>query len=129
MTTTVSWYGHEPVEIETISELDKCLDFLSEEARASMPFSVAISIDEEESSLMLTLGRQESHMEYYSAQETPMISGCRGPWDSDELIRFFLNGEYSEVKKRFFVPIEIARESARIYFLTRKRPQNVTWGL
>jgi hypothetical protein len=47
---------------------------------------------EDESSLMLTVGGEESHMGYYSAKEKPMIRGCRGPWDSDELISFFLIG-------------------------------------
>ena len=37
MTTIISWYGHEPVEIETIIELDKWLDLLSEEGTASTP--------------------------------------------------------------------------------------------
>jgi hypothetical protein len=128
MSTMLFGYGHEPVEITTIDELERWLDVLSEEARVSMNFGVRIAIMEDESSLMLTVGGEESHMEYYAGKEKPMVRGCNGPWDSDELISFFLNGAYSEVKKRYFVPMEIARESARIYFLTGKRPQNVDWG-
>ncbi len=128
MTIMLSWYGHDPVEIKSIHELEKWLDRLSQEGESSSAFTVSILAEEDKTCLALTVGRNESHIEYYDANSRPPADGCRGPWDSSEIISFLHDGELCEMEKRYFVPIKEARESARIYYLTRKKPDNVHWG-
>jgi hypothetical protein len=123
----MSWDVDNHVNILTKQDLDKTVDQLMEEANGSLPFSVEVSVNEL-TSLVITLGSEYSHVEFYSANSGPLVVGCRGPWDEDALIAFTHRGEYSEMELRYFVPMQAAREALRRYFESGERPDNIQWN-
>lgn len=123
----ISWARDEYVEIDTLENTEEHLDRLTELAiEQGMPLSVQIALTSG-TSLQLTVGCLESHVEYYSATGSPLISVCRGPWASNEYITFNFLGEESGIEKMYCVPIGDAREAVRRYFQTRNRPDNIAW--
>jgi hypothetical protein len=112
--------------VTSVEELDQLLDHLTALARHEGPFSVDLSINDR-SDIGAVLGRDESHLEFYSADEPPTYSASSGPWDDDTLIPFMHHGSYSELPRRYFVPADEARAALRSYFLTGRRPENIDW--
>lgn len=93
-----------------------------------MPFSVQLQ-KEENSSLLFTVGSTICHLEFYSANSSPIIIGCRGSWENeDEIITFLHGDEPSEMEKKYFVPLEEALRGIEEYYLTGSRPENIQWG-
>jgi hypothetical protein len=113
-------------EIISFSDLEILLDILTQKALATSPFSVELFMDDETGFLM-TVGANESHVEFYSKTEHPPVVACQGDFDSDELFDFLRQGEPSSVSKRSCVSREKAETAIRSYFLTKKRPNNIRW--
>jgi hypothetical protein len=124
----VSWGPGESTEVASVEELDRLLDDLSAKARSQGPFTVEISVNDR-TAISAVLGRDDSHLEFYSPDQGALVIGCRGPWDDDTLIPFTYMGSYSELPRRYFVPVKQAREALRRYFLTGVRPENIAWNL
>ena len=127
MTPHLVWHENEHAEVHSVDELDLLIDQLTIQAQQTMPFSIELSVNNE-TGLLVVVGCEESHMEFYSAQSKPPILGCVGPWDDDELIVFSQRGHYSEMYKRYCVPITEARKALRQYFQTGMRPDNIMWA-
>jgi hypothetical protein len=117
---------HERAEVHSLQQLDLLVDHLTTEANADAPFTVDLHANPR-TGLLIVLGREESHVEFYSADSRPPIVTCRGSWEDDELIVFYYRGHHSELPKRAWIPIEDDRETLRRYFLTGKRPENIRW--
>ena len=126
MTLHLSWHENEFVEVHSVDELDQLIDQLTMQAKQRMPFSIELSVNNA-TSLLIVVGREESHMEFYSGQSRPPIVGCVGPWNDDEFIVFSHRGHYSEIDKRYCVPVMDARKALRQYFQTGLRPNNILW--
>jgi hypothetical protein len=110
-------------EVNSLAELDALLDAL---ATTSQDFSVELCVNNL-TALSITVGSNESHVEFYSEIEHPPVSICKGNRNADGRYLFLHQGEPSSVWKRDCVPIEMARAAMREYFLTKARPNNIPW--
>lgn len=126
MTPYLLWDDKE-TRISSLEALDNLLDHLTVEAKQLMPFTVELHVNND-TGLLIVLGQTESPVEWYSAADRFPIMGAHGPWDDDNLLVFLHHGHYSELPKRFCVPIADAREALRQYFLTGVRPSNIHWN-
>lgn len=114
------------VDVGTVSQLDSLLDELTVAASTTLPIAATLHVGDDDA-LVIVVGGRESHVEYYSATARPPLIGCTGPWDDDQLVAFTFGGQYSEVPRRWTVPVEEAREAMRRFFETGKRPSNINW--
>lgn len=126
MVPYLMWDEDKRVEVTSLDELDQSLDRLMALGVQSDPFSVEFQVNDS-TCIVLTVGRPESHLEFYDAQARPPAVGCSGPWEDDDLIVFFHHGHYSELPRRFFVPVEDARAAVRSYFTIGNRPATIRW--
>jgi len=110
-------------EVNSLVELDTLLDEL---AKTSQDFSVELCANNL-TALSITVGSNESHVEFYSETEHPPVSICKGEQGTDERYFFLHQGEPSSVWKRDCVSIELARAAMREYFITKTKPNNITW--
>jgi hypothetical protein len=128
MTAYILWDRNERTEFSSLEELEKLIDQLSAKAQeTNVPLGVQVCVYEN-TGLLITVGREESHLEFYSASDRPRGVGSLGPWDNDELIEGNFMGERSEMARRYWVPMADAREALRRYFQTGVRPDNMNWG-
>lgn len=127
MTPRLEWNEDQQVEVHSLDELEHLIDELSRQAQGELPFSVELygNVD---TCLSIAVGGEISHMEFYSAKSRPLVVGCRGPWNEDELVVFLHRGHYSEIPKKFCVSMANAREALRRYFLNGEKPDNVAWN-
>jgi hypothetical protein len=123
----LEWDQDQYTEVRSLPELDHLINELSRKAQSKMPFSVELRMNPE-TSLSIVVGNEISHINFFSAKSSPPMVGCHGPWNDNELLEFLYRGEYSEIPRRFCVPIADAREAIRRYFLTGIRPDNVAWN-
>ena len=121
------WGQSDRAKVRSVEDLDRLVDQLTSEASEGLPFAVELYI-RDGTGMYIVVGRQESHVEFFSAHSHPPVIGCRGPWDDDDLVEFTYRGQYSELPKRFTVPISDAREALRRFFQTGKRPDNIAWN-
>lgn len=127
MTPYLVWDEDNRAEIDSVEELDRLVDRLTAEALEAVPFTVTLQVDDD-TSMFIVVGRDESHMEFYSTACDPHLWSCRGPWDDDEHIEFLYRGHDSGIPKRYCVPIADARKALRQFFRTGgQRPENVEW--
>lgn len=127
MNPCLTWDENEQCIVHSVSELDQMIEKLTAKAKEeNMPFTVELQVDPE-TALVIVVGREESHVAFYSTASRPPIVTSIGPWDEDEQIVFTHRGHWSSMDKRFWVPIAEAREAMRSYFLTGRRPDNITW--
>src|SRR5688572_23117793 len=115
MTPYLLWDSDNRAEIYSLQELEQIVDRLTIQAEEEMPFSLQFCGNAERC-LMFTIGGEESRMEFCSTTGKRLIVGCRGPWDDDELIEFTHAGQYTEIERRYCVPIADAREALRRYY-------------
>lgn len=127
MIPLVRWGENNEIEIHTVQALEQLIDNLTVIAKASMPFSIELSVGQG-TSMAVVIGREECHIEFYSSHDSLPVVGCTGPWDEDDIIAFSHHGHYSELPKRYWIPSTDAREALRQYFLTGTRPSNLKWN-
>jgi hypothetical protein len=128
MTPYILWDRDRRAEFRSLQELEQLIEQLTMQAEQdATPLGIQIKLNPE-TGLLITVGREESHVEFYSTTARPLVVACRGPWDSDELIEANFMGEPSTIEKRYCVPIADAREAVRRCYLTSTRPDNITWG-
>lgn len=120
------WNASKRTEVRTISELDRIVDQLIKEAEESHSFTVELSVNNK-TSMVIVLGREVSHAEFYDSTSRPPVFSSRGLSDDDEPIVFFHHGHYSEVPRKYWIPSEDAREGLRCYFRTGSMPENLHW--
>jgi hypothetical protein len=123
------WHQDETTEIRSSQMLEELIDELTMQAQKDkMPFSVQIIMNDD-SALLITVGSEISHLEFYSASHGPPVVISVGNWDGTENEAFFAlhGGEPSTVSKKSCIPIGSARDAVRQYFETGKRPININW--
>lgn len=127
VTPRLEWREDQFAHVKSLEDLDRLIDGLSEEAATGLPFSIELSMNSD-TALSIVIGTEISHMNFFSMISVPHVVGCRGPWNDDELLVFLYRNEYSEMPRKYCVPVEDAREALRQYFVTGVRPQNVVWN-
>jgi hypothetical protein len=127
MTAYILWDLNKRDEFSSLQELEQLIEQVTTQAKqTSMPIGVQIQFSPE-TGLLITVGREESHVEFSTANQRPLVAVCRGPWDSDETIEIDFMAEPSTIEKRYCVPILDAREAVRQCYQTGARPSNISW--
>lgn len=127
VTPRLEWGEGQLAHVNSLEDLDRLIDKLSQEAATGLPFSIELSMNSD-TALSIVIGNKISHMNFFSMTSVPHVVGCRGLWNDDELFVFLYGNEYSEMPRKYCVPVEVALEALRQYFLTGVRPQNVVWN-
>ena len=84
MTPYLLWDENMRVAIHSLQELDQVIDQLVIQAQQKQPLSAQLAVNAERC-LLITIGCEESHLEFYSKNAPTLASGCRGPWDDNTL--------------------------------------------
>ncbi len=127
-TFLLSWGKNEKMIISSISQLNGQIDLLlSGISKSILPIAIELSKNGE-MSLLITIGAEQSHVEFFDKNGSPLVVGCLGPVDSSELIEYSFFDEPTEMEIRYCVPISSALEAIREFFLLGRRPTNIKWG-
>ena len=131
MTAYFEWDLDQRADTSSIQELDRILDQLTLQATNNrLPFSVDLMGDSG-ACLSIVVGDNISPVNFYSPTGHPLVVGCSGPWkekEGDKVFVFLHRGSYSEIEKRYTVPIADAREAMRRFFITGQQPDNIHWN-
>ena len=127
ITPLLVWDMGQRAEVQSEDQLANLIEQVVLKAQNDIPFTIEMRVSEN-TGLSMVVGLDESHMEFYSENEGPLVVGCKGPWDTDELIAFLHWGERSELPRRYWVPFASARAAFFEYFRTGKRPSNIQWN-
>jgi hypothetical protein len=122
----LEWDENQQADVHSLDELERLIDELSLQAQGELPFSVELygNVD---TCLSILVGGEVSHLEFFSAKSRPPVVVSSGPWSDDEFVVCTHRGHYSEMPKKYCIPVADAREALRRYFLTGERPDNVAW--
>src|SRR5688572_32723407 len=107
----------ETIEITSSNMLEELLDRLTILAKDDdMRFTAQIILNDD-SGILITVGSEISHLEFYSASQRPPIVPSIGQWNigEDEIVIALHGGVPSTVQKNSCVPIEHARDAVRQY--------------
>lgn len=132
MNGNLLWARDQQREIHSVAELDAFLTTLSQQVEGTMAVAVELFMDDD-TGMCIVIGERVSHVSFYSKRGGPLVVKAVGTADvplhetEDEIVAFLYCGEYSEVLRRDTVPVEVAREALRHYFLTGQRPNNIAW--
>ena len=120
--------GEPPRELGDLAELDALLDRVSSEAPEGRPTGVHL-FSPEGACLTLALGSEESVLGFIDASCEPPYFASKGEVeDVEPLFTFYVCSEHhTEVPRRNVVSTGAAREAAREFFRTGRRPENVAW--
>lgn len=112
------------VEVSTVEELDAALDKADADARAaSKPMAVSLYLDSEGPdghAMTLGVGRDFSCLTYDA-------SYVAGDLDNGQPTAWWFGPTWAYTDPGRGIPSEIAREAAREYVRTGRRPANVEW--
>lgn len=126
---TLVWGDNNVLEVESVEQLEHMLYRLISETAGGLPISVELR--DSDASMCIMLGRNESHAEFYSSSQHPLVVVGKGPWDGpagEEIIPCLFCGQYTEIKKEYCLPADQAREGLIEYFRTGQRPTNIEWS-
>ncbi|HTK05722.1 MAG TPA: Imm1 family immunity protein [Ktedonobacteraceae bacterium] len=128
MSTYLEWDKDQRAEASSVEELDRLLDQLTLQATNERPFSVDLVADAVPA-LSIVVGDVITPVNFYSPTSHPLVVGCLGRWeeDGDQVFVFDARGSYSEIEKRYTIPIADAREAMRRFLATGQRPDNIVW--
>lgn len=113
------------LEIDDQRTLDRALDSIAKEAEK--PLIVEL-VGRTGARLGIGLGMPTSVLAFNPSDDPPyyMSRGSRSS-PRDDIIVYYFQGHWTEFPVTAVVPIEDAREAARVFFLTDERPSNVDW--
>jgi hypothetical protein len=123
------WDANNQKQFGSLEELEREIDKIEEQSRLDkIPIGVEVSATPD-TALMITLGSDASHLEFYGANQSPLLSSSIGPWDDDTLIEgMYLGDVITQMEKRYCVPLHEARAALRMYVTTKVRPSNIRWN-
>jgi len=123
----LEWGETNARDVESITDLDVALDTLAVEMRAEPAMVELFAADS--SSLSIGLGRPWSVISYIGPTGDPPYfhSVAVDPVTEEDPVVFLFRGQYSDFPPQSCVLTDVAREAARLFFRTGKRPTNVTW--
>jgi hypothetical protein len=124
--TTVSGEDAREVPVRTVEELDAELDRLDRETPEDRPLMAEI-VRPEGPSLTIGLGRDHSVVTYIASDAGPYFTSHSGDSSRAGTVAFYYGGHESEFLADAAVPVEDAREAARLFFADGERPDNLDW--
>lgn len=126
-TPNLHWNYDSKMEIHSLAELDGVLDHIASEIGNGMGFSVEFSMNEN-TCLLITLGADKSHVEYFQKDGRPPVIPACGDVSEAGSLTFLHRGEPSSVLLKSCVPVERARQAMRDYYQTGERPASLNWS-
>jgi hypothetical protein len=124
----VLWGTTRPAQIvESADHVFQLIEKIEAEAHATnMPISIDVSINKD-TTFGITVGSDLSYTQFYDASRRPPIATSLDIVDSDELIEFDTMGELSQMERRYWIPIELAKRALRYYLETGQRSEEIKW--
>lgn len=114
-------------DVGNVRDLDQVLDQLSEAAVATQPL-IAELVNSTGARLGIGLGTSGSVLSFKQSDDPPYFVSVGGS-DAldDEDVGFYYQGHWSEFPSSAVVPVERAREAARLFLSTGRRPDAIEW--
>jgi hypothetical protein len=92
-----------------------------------MPFNVTL-VDVAGTSIDIVVGATMASVQWLRVEAwCCQVSVAEGVDEPDELVQFAGNGQYSELPRRFWIQVPLAREAVRHYFHTGQLTPLVRW--
>lgn len=122
----VQWSEDAAVEIRSIQELDHLLDDLAAQTPEDRPILVDL-IHVESGILEVGIGCRVSVLCHVPASGDPPYLVSLGDEAETGDVGFYGYGEWSEFSREECVPIEVARQAAREFFISGGLSTRVRW--
>jgi hypothetical protein len=124
----VLWGTTRPAQIvKSADHVFQLIEKIEAEAHATnTPISIDVSINKD-TTFGITVGSDLSHTQFYDASRRPPIATSLDIVDSDELIEVDFMGELSQMERRYWIPIELAKRALRYYLETGQRFEEIKW--
>ena len=106
----LDWHENQSREIYSLEELDQLMNEVDHAGQEAKPFMITLQVSAE-TELGIVVGCEESHVNYYGPDQNVPVMGCTGPWDDETSVVYYYLGHYSEISRRFCVPIADAKEA------------------
>ena len=132
MPGSLSWERDHKADVSTVEELDAVLTSIAEQAEGGRAVAVQLFMNSG-IGLCIVVGGDVSLASFYSEHGGPLVVNVCGQLPEeeigrdDEIVIFSYEGEYSEVLRRECVPVAMAHEAMRLFFVTGQRPDNLMW--
>lgn len=133
MSSRLSWHeGHtdkvDHAEVTSADELDRVLDRLAARAaELGTPFNLTLA-GAAGTSMDIVLGATMASVQWLRVDPwCCRVSVAEGVDDDDDLVQFAGNGPHSELPRRCWIEVPLAREAVRHYFHTGKLTPLVRW--
>jgi hypothetical protein len=126
MNFKVQWAENGQKDVCTLSELDAVLDDLQDK-HCGEPVLVAIEGPENRGSLTIGLGLDRSVLNHVPASGDPPYLSSIGNADAEGIVVFYYMGHWTEIRQLHLIPIDLAREAARYFFVTGRLLEQVKW--
>jgi hypothetical protein len=115
---------------QTVEDIDQVVHLLkgieTDACVANEPIFVEIS-NGGVTAFGITVGGDLSYTQFYDSSRRPPIATSLDIVDSDELIEFDTMGELSQMERRYWIPIELAKRALRYYLETGQRFEEIKW--
>lgn len=123
MTKTFTvWVRGEQVQFQTVEQVEGFIDQQEQKAKSEGVLQTIQVSAEDSSCMLITVGGNISYTQYYSVNSRPPIVTAIGAYDDNTLIEFEFMGELSQIEKRYWIPIESARNAMTHYLVSGTRP-------
>jgi hypothetical protein len=126
---TVEWGHGRQTVVSAVDELDRVLDEVDREGRASrMPQDVQLTRSSGEGSLGIVVGSDRSLLNHVPASGGPPYRSSLGDEREDRVFTFWVAGDHhSESAWQHTIPAAQARAAARHFLLTGQLDARVGW--
>jgi len=133
MTDTINVYyqrGQEPAQVSTVAELDELLDRLHfDPVLRDAPPLVELVTPDETRALDVGLARPDYSVLLWHDDDADEVLASKGTIGTNTDAAFNFGGTWTHIPDRSAIPIELARQAAREFLTTGRRPTCVEWKL
>ena len=118
-------WNDQQIEINSLQELERIINILIAENQ-EIPVAIQLVVNEK-TGMLITVGSENSHTEFYSEDSRPPVSISHGGNEGEDLVYFFHGGVLSSAPRKTCIPFILAMEALQKYYLTGEKPNTLSW--
>lgn len=124
----VRWKDLKGVYAGSLGALDEWIDTLQRDAEVEQPMVVEVE-RQGGKVLYIGLGRKDAVLSFAASPSPPYYVSWSGPpgKENEEADAFYFYGIWTEVPRRFLVPMPQARAALRFFWETGELSKEVSW--
>ncbi len=125
----VKWESLVGAEIGSLGALDETIDRLQRKAEEASPIIVEVQRADGEI-LSIGLGREEAVLSFTAASGNPPYYVSSSGWqagENEDILDYDFYGHRAEIRRRYLVPMQQARDALRFFWETGERTKDIIW--